>query len=677
MLFFLERSRNRRRLARSPHRSRERRRRAKIYPTMTPHTLASPPRVQLRVQGRLRLFLLAPFLASAARLGALDPPRPPGVVIDRSPAPSGIYLGSPGIAALPDGSYLAKCDEFGPGSTERARAVTRVYRSGDRGESWTRIADVHGAYWASIFVHRGAVYLMGTSKLEGSAVILRSDDGGRTWTEPRDGQSGLLLASGKHHCAPVPVVEHGGRIWRAMEDVVGSAGWGKHFRAFMMSAPAGADLLRAESWTSSNRLERNPLWLDEKFGGWLEGNAVVRPEGDVVNVLRVDHRPGGGSAAVIRVSDDGRWTAFDSGTGFIRFPGGSKKFTIRHDPVTRLYWSLSNLVPTRHRSPNPERVRNTLALISSPDLVEWSLRSVLLYHPDAARHGFQYIDWLLEGEDIIAASRTAYDDADGGAHNQHDANFLTFHRFRGFRALTLADSPDELRGELVRERKPHVLILGDSISIGYTAHVRKALCDVAVVVRPVLGEDRAENCEGTTCGLAQIDRWLRLGDGVWDVIHFNFGLHDMKRVIPESGAPSNNPGHPRQGEPERYGKQLEEIVTRLAKTGARLIFATTTPVPPGGVRPHRDVEDPARYNEVAARVLVDRNVAIDDLHAFAVARLKEIQLPANVHFTEDGSRVLGEEVARAIRAALPAAPAAPVAPAGFVAPGTGSAPVTK
>jgi len=50
------------------------------------------------------------------------------------------------------------------------------------------------------------------------------------------------------------------------------------------------------------------------------------------------------------------------------------------------------------------------------------------------------VDWQFDGEDIIAACRTAFDDAEGGAHNNHDANYLTFHRFANFRRLTQADS---------------------------------------------------------------------------------------------------------------------------------------------------------------------------------------------------------------------------------------------
>src|SRR5262245_17222031 len=64
---------------------------------------------------------------------------------------------------------------------------------------------------------------------------------------------------------------------------------------------------------------------------------------------------------------------------------------------------------------------------------------------------------------------------------------------------------------------PRVLIIGDSISIGYQVPLREALKGKANVHRP------GTNCGPTTRGVEQIEQWL--GDGKWDVVHFNFGLH--------------------------------------------------------------------------------------------------------------------------------------------------------
>lgn len=176
------------------------------------------------------------------------------------------------------------------------------------------------------------------------------------------------------------------------------------------------------------------------MGAWLEGNAVVAPDGQLVNVLRVQTRSPDEKAAIVRISADGKTATFDPQRDFIDFPGGAKKFTIRFDPQTKLYWSLASIVHPRHRANNPGGIRNALALTCSPDLRQWTVRCLLLYHPDTRKHGFQYVDWLFDGDDLIAACRTAYDDGQGGAHNNHDANYLTFHRFTDFRSKTMADA---------------------------------------------------------------------------------------------------------------------------------------------------------------------------------------------------------------------------------------------
>ena len=156
-------------------------------------------------------IVLSVLGATALRGAEPDFSRVPGVVVDHWPQSSGRYVGSPAIAILPDGRYVASHDLFGPKSTEHARAVTRVFRSADRGSTWKHVTDIQGAFWSSVFVHRGALYLLGTYSHYGNVVIRRSTDGGDTWTEPADEASGLLLEGG-YHCAPVPVIEHDGRI---------------------------------------------------------------------------------------------------------------------------------------------------------------------------------------------------------------------------------------------------------------------------------------------------------------------------------------------------------------------------------------------------------------------------------------------------------------------------------
>ncbi len=384
------------------------------------------------------MMLITSALATDAKV---DFSQAPGVVIDHIPASEQRYIGSPSLAILPDGAYVASHDEFGPKSQYDTSAISHIFRSDDKGLTWRETARIDGAFWSSLFVHRGALYLLGPRNEYGDILIRRSGDGGTTWTTPKDKKTGLL-AEGQYHCAPMPVIEHDDRLWRGMEDAGGGEKWGHRFRAMMMSADTDADLLDAKSWRFSNYLARNPAWLNGTFNAWLEGNAVVTPKGGIVDILRVDTTPKatGESAAIVRINRNGKKAAFDPEKDFIHFPGGSKKFAIRYDPETKRYWSLTNYVPDKHKGSKPAATRNTLALASSHDLRAWTVNCVLLYHPDVEKHGFQSVDWQFDGNDIVAACRTACDDGLGGAHNMHDANFLTFHRFKDFRTLALENS---------------------------------------------------------------------------------------------------------------------------------------------------------------------------------------------------------------------------------------------
>ena len=222
----------------------------------------------------------------------------------------------------------------------------------------------------------------------------------------------------------------------------------------------------------------------------------------------------------------------------------------------------------------------------------------------------------------------------------------------GFGYPLPAPGQDSRKPQTTETALPNVLILGDSISIGYTSHVKKMLQEKANVFRPTNPQGRPENCAGTINGVSHIDRWLAAGEKKWAVIHFNFGLHDLKRVDPKTRKNSNDPKDPRQSEPADYKKQLSEIVEKLLKTRARLIFATTTPVPAGGVKPHRDVEDPDRYNGIAIKIMKAKGIAVNDLYASANSRLEKIIRPVNVHFTKEGSAFLGKKVAEAIEKSL-------------------------
>jgi hypothetical protein len=204
-------------------------------------------------------------------------------------------------------------------------------------------------------------------------------------------------------------------------------------------------------------------------------------------------------------------------------------------------------------------------------------------------------------------------------------------------SLTLAAQPaknPELKEIEDVAGLPLVLLIGDSISMGYTIPVRELLKGKANVHRVLT------NGGPTINGMEHLAEWL--GSGKWDVIHFNWGLHDLKYVKEQP-----------QVSLEDYEKNLRELVTKLKATGAKLVWASTTPVPEGDQKPPRKAEDPPRYNAVAKKIMDENQIEIDDLYAFALPKLKEIQLISNVHYTPKGYQLLAEEVARVLQAALP------------------------
>jgi hypothetical protein len=172
---------------------------------------------------------------------------------------------------------------------------------------------------------------------------------------------------------------------------------------------------------------------------------------------------------------------------------------------------------------------------------------------------------------------------------------------------------------------PRVLLIGDSVSRGYTQPTRVALAGMANVHRA------PANCGPTASGLKHLDVWL--GEGKWDVIHFNFGIHD--RATPAAD----------------YVKRLEEIVARLKKTGSKLIWASTTPIPDNPAQ-KQTAQSVVEKNALAAEVMKKHGIPTDDLFGAMTPRLKEFQPPLDVHYTGAGYDFLGSRVGESIQERL-------------------------
>jgi len=186
---------------------------------------------------------------------------------------------------------------------------------------------------------------------------------------------------------------------------------------------------------------------------------------------------------------------------------------------------------------------------------------------------------------------------------------------------------------------PRVLLIGDSISIAYTLPVRALLKGKANVIRiPVNGQ--SSNAPD------RITAWL--GTGKWDVIHVNFGIWDAKI---RGGKPTTDLA--------TYEKNLHAVVALLKASGAKVIWATTTPIPPVVKPDTRKFAPLPPYNEVALKVMKEEGVAVDDLYNVILPDEAKYQHPFDVHYTAEGSQILAESVAKSIEAQLPPAKAGP------------------
>ena len=175
---------------------------------------------------------------------------------------------------------------------------------------------------------------------------------------------------------------------------------------------------------------------------------------------------------------------------------------------------------------------------------------------------------------------------------------------------------------------PRVLLIGDSISRGYTNPVRKTLTGTANVHRA------PANCGATTQGVKKLNNWL--GEGKWDVIHFNFGIHDRNLAL------------------DAYATNLEQIVKDLEKTGAKLIWARTTPPASGDNIEKFSPEQCEKLNRIADEIMARHGIPIDDLCTPIQSRLAEFQNRNNVHFSDAGYKFLAQQVTVAIVARLKA-----------------------
>ena len=184
-----------------------------------------------------------------------------------------------------------------------------------------------------------------------------------------------------------------------------------------------------------------------------------------------------------------------------------------------------------------------------------------------------------------------------------------------------------------------VLLIGDSIRSFYREEVKNLLGEEYEVYSP------NENCRFSIYGLNSLRFWLEQFPDA-DIIHFNFGLWDVAILYKEDGCFTSL---------EQYLITMKTILRELKKTGAKIIFATTTPVHDekckleGPIPPSHRNEDIILYNQAILKAFVDEDILINDLHSLMYSEKEKYLLPDMIHPNADGVKLLGKAVADMIR----------------------------
>ncbi|MCC5842128.1 MAG: autotransporter-associated beta strand repeat-containing protein [Opitutales bacterium] len=348
-----------------------------------------------------------------------------------------IYTTSPSIVALPNGDYLIAFNLFGGSLSPPASdsGTTLLFRSTDRGATWAELpsSPMMDMKRGSLFVQGDDVYIYGYRAAPGQVIIRRSSNGGETWT-PATQLTSNTRGGTPHN--PVFWTDESGqeRLWAA---IGGSR----------LLSGRSTDLLNASNWSgegsAGNRIEAE----QPDFGSGVsievasEAQIVGSPQTGVVVMPKV--QMGGVSlpyfsySLLYRRAPGSNREVQDAGFDeWVALPGAEKKFAAGYDPASGRFYVLSNpVLPVDYGHNEPwNLIRNTAALISSEDLLHWDVEQIFLYSPNVAYEAFQYLNFDIEGDDMLVVSRTAFDIGLSPLPPRgHDSNLVTFHRIENFR----------------------------------------------------------------------------------------------------------------------------------------------------------------------------------------------------------------------------------------------------
>ena len=369
-----------------------------------------------------------------------------------------VCVGSPDIIKLPSGRLIASMELwlhiYMPRSGQEGGIDypnhCKIKISDDGGRTWNMIS-TNGITWGSLFYDKNsdALYMLGNDPHKRDVRIVRSTDGGNTWSKPSS-----LFASKKTTFggAPTSLGVKNGFVYKTFEGMSIST-------MFVIAGDLSKDLLDPASWRMSNHIEpprkapsfqRNqevPTMAGQrdKKGIWLlEGNVVeIGGELCVLPRTRIDVQLTTNVCSLLKINDDGR----DLKLNFERFfpmPGGHNKFKIIRDDVTGYYWTVTTQVPDTSLSRaelekkgfrgNPGNMRRIAMLCYSLDGINWVQAGCVAMSRNP-REAFHYTSQVIDGDDLLVLSRSCVGPTK--LHNNHDTNMITLHRVENFRSLAL------------------------------------------------------------------------------------------------------------------------------------------------------------------------------------------------------------------------------------------------
>ena len=402
---------------------------------------------------RTLAFLLSAvlFTRATAPLRAAVPLAQEYTVVFHNPDPE-YYVEGPGLVRLGDGTLVAAVPVVPRVEWSVARrvdhSVTHILRSGDHGKTWQPLADLP-YYSAAPWVHGNALYLFankaGAKSRNDDLLLLRSKDGGATWSGP------VTLFRGHFWNCHTGMAIRDHHLYWAVDDL--SLGNRRGPRAVV--GDLSADLMDPASWRMSEPVPfpgvpdalTNPKFA-ELPSQYLEPNVLnVRGQLRVLATVKPKRQSTASLAAVLDLNDDGKQLDLQF-TQYHPMPGGQLKFCIQWDEPSQLFWATANLVVDSQgafgwwaegekrgnfafASGLGGNDRRFLMLLYGVDGLNW-LQAGCVAQAGKISQSFMYARPVVDGDDLAIIARASIH-----ASNQHDADTATFHRVRDFRRLAL------------------------------------------------------------------------------------------------------------------------------------------------------------------------------------------------------------------------------------------------